>query len=241
METLDARRLQQAVSALQTRVRILQTLFVLSLLTGAGYSAVRQDAAVADPPAPGEDRILRARGLIIEDDKGRPRILLGAPVPVVDGRRRRDPATALIFVGENGADRAIFGLPPNPQVKGRVIPRIAASAGMTLHDPDGNERGGFSWLDNGRVVLGLDFKDHEGIGLIVNDAEGYAAVLLNSESGGVERAGLYAGRDGTSVVKVDGSPNGGGLVLKSGSTGPAELLRVEPKTQKMTDVLKGLK
>jgi hypothetical protein len=60
--------------------------------------------------------LVRVRGLVVEDAAGRERILIGAPVPAVKGRKRRDDSVGFIVLGENGADRVTLTAPmPEPQ------------------------------------------------------------------------------------------------------------------------------
>ena len=92
------------------------------------------------------------RGLTVVDDAGRERILLGAPVPDSRDRKRKDGRTAvLVFLADDGADRLIVGDVPNPVLEGRQAARIGAACGVVLHDERGNERGGISYLGNGRA------------------------------------------------------------------------------------------
>ena len=131
---------------------------------------------VADKPA-----YLRVRGITVVDAQGRPRILLGAP-PETAGRNRKDAATAsLVVLGPQGQDRVILGEAPNPLIKGKVYPRVAASYGMTIHDSTGQERGGMSFLDNGRGVIALDRHNQDAVEMIVNDKTGFAGLTMNYE------------------------------------------------------------
>ncbi|MBK0014455.1 hypothetical protein [Stenotrophomonas sp. S41] len=72
-------------------------------------------------------RVIEARGLVIHDDKGQARVILGAPVP--------DPLSK--------------GKPQGP--------RATALSGMILLGPDGSERGGYGTSDRGgEALLTLD-------------------------------------------------------------------------------------
>ena len=121
------------------------------------------------------DGVLRARGLIIEDEAGRERILIGAPVPEAANRVRTDEArvqevwasrypdadgymgyyqgyshetNGLLILSEDGFDRLVLGDPvPDPNI-GR---RIAPSTGMVINDLEGFERMGYGF----KVVNGL--------------------------------------------------------------------------------------
>ncbi len=108
--------------------------------------------------------VLRVRGLVVEDDQGRERVLLGAPVPSVGGRKRKDAMTGLLVVGENGADRVALGaLTPSVQTRDVTRDRIGAATGLAINDENGNERGGFAVESNDdRIVLGMDYSSGAG-------------------------------------------------------------------------------
>ncbi len=123
--------------------------------------------------------VVRAKGLVIVDDAGRERILLGAPTPVSATRTRRGAATSsLVFLGPDGADRVIVGESPQPQVQGHAVKRIAPAWGVVIHDPRGSERGGIAFLDSGRAVMALDYPTHDAIGMVVDDKTNSARLLL---------------------------------------------------------------
>ena len=110
------------------------------------------------------DGILRARGLIIEDDAGRERILIGAPIPEAANRVRTDESrvrevwlprfseeymdwyqdynhstNGILILSEDGFDRIALGDPkPDPNIGKRIGP----STGMVINDAEGFERMG---------------------------------------------------------------------------------------------------
>ncbi len=131
------------------------------------------------------DGVLRARGLIIEDDAGRERILIGAPIPEAANRVRTDEArvrevwgsrfsdeymgwyqdynhstNGILILSEDGFDRIALGDPkPDPNIGKRIGP----STGMVINDAEGFERMGYGLLDidgTYRVTLGLDSDRH---------------------------------------------------------------------------------
>jgi hypothetical protein len=146
--------------------------------------------------------VLRARGIVIVDDAGRERILIGAPIPFARNRLRTDtlrvakewapifPDSAkymgyyrnyrhtmhgMLVLDERGFDRVAVGdSTPDPHV-GR---RIAPATGIEINDERGFERTGYGLLRVGgtyRVVLGLDSRSGtEGavLGLIDGDKVG---------------------------------------------------------------------
>jgi len=231
-ELLELRAL---VHALRRRVAVLHGVL---LAFGTGAILVAAWPAAQAEGGRDETKVLRLRGLIIEDDKGRERVLLGAPVPQVAGRTRKDATTALIFLGENGADRVALGFMPDPQVKGKVLRRLAASAGLQINDAAGNERAGFGNMDNGRTNLGLDWPGREAIMLSVDDKEGMAIMQMWGEKEGTaERAGFALTRDGTTLMKVANVNGFERFVLQTQGVEEAKFLIGDPKKREFGDVL----
>jgi hypothetical protein len=232
--------LQKRYGHIERRLRILQTGVVL----GLGLLLVFVWTALHARPASADDsgQVLRLRGLIIEDAQGRPRILIGAPVPKVAGRKRQDDTNGLILVGENGADRVALGVPtPSPQVKGQVVKRISPGAGLVIDDPNGNERGGMGVLDSGRGVLCLDYPDpiaREAVCLAVVPEAGFAGVAVNAPSGdNGERAEMAVLKDGTSILKLADTNGEERTMLVVHDESPAQFLILDPKANTKLDVL----
>jgi hypothetical protein len=184
----------------------------------------------------GSERVLRARGLVIEDSAGRERILIGAPIPAAKNRVRTDLSRAMTIWGrrfpkeyiewyqhyrhdmngvlildEKGFDKAALGDPvPDPNI-GR---RIGPSTGVIVNDDEGFERTGYGLLkveNRYRAVLGLDSAEgREGVTLALSD-DGPLCLAVEQ----ADRA-IYLG------MSPPGSPITGmpdvfhGLVLRSG-------------------------
>ncbi len=143
------------------------------------------------------ERVLRTRGIIIEDESGRERILIGAPLPPAANRVRtndervrkiwgprypnleqymgfykdyRHSTNGIVILDENGFDRVAVGDPvPDPNIGKRLGP----STGLVINDEQGFDRSGYGLLNvNGqkRVVLGLDSaRGQEGLTLSLFD------------------------------------------------------------------------
>jgi hypothetical protein len=139
--------------------------------------------------------VLRVRGLIIEDDQGRERILMGAPIPQAKNRVRTDfdrvkrawagrspskymewyktyqnQMNGILLLNEDGFDRVALGDPvPDPNVGIRIAP----SSGLVINDEEGFERSGYGLLNvknQHRVVLGMDSsKGKEGLTMFLID------------------------------------------------------------------------
>ena len=122
------------------------------------------------------DGVLRARGLIIEDDAGRERILIGAPIPEAANRVRTDTARLREAWGPrfaefrdgymeeymsyyqdfNHSTNGILILSEDgfdrialgdPKPDPSVGMRIGPSTGMVINDAEGFERMGYGLLD----------------------------------------------------------------------------------------------
>ncbi len=188
--------LEQRISILEKKVRRFRRicLFQIALLTVVGiFATTRSIEARAD------SSILRTQGLIIEDAQGRARVILGSPFPVLKERKRHDePTEAMVFLDEQGHDRLILGEAPDPNLNGKIAKRIAPSFGIVIHDTKGNERGGFVYLANGRVSLGLDRPEQDGWGAMIDDKTGFAGTVTfyAPDIAGRNVTGLYMGTKG---------------------------------------------
>jgi len=147
---------------------------VVVLLSGLVFTAFRSGQ---------QEDVLRVRGLVVTDEVGRDRILIGAPVPASESRVRTDSDKAraawagrfpnpdqymkyyrdyshatngIVVLSEDGFDRLVVGDPvPDPNIGKRIGP----STGLVINDAEGFERSGYGLLDvegEKRVVLGLD-------------------------------------------------------------------------------------
>lgn len=155
---------------LRREVKQLRAVVVAMLLAGAAVLAI---GASSGPS------VLRAKGLVIIDDQGRERILLGSPTPASAMRNRKGADTSsIVFLGEDGADRVIVGQSPQPLIQGHAGVRIAQAWGLVIHDPHGNERGGIAYLGSGRAAVMLDYPSHDAIGMVVDDKSSSARLLL---------------------------------------------------------------
>lgn len=123
------------------------------------------------------DEIIRTRGIIVVDENGNDRILLGAPVPNSAHRIRssvekaktawgkrfpsfdwyknlNNSSNGMIILDEHGYDKITIGDPvPDPNIGKRIAP----SVGIAINDTEGFERSGWGFApENNRVVFGLD-------------------------------------------------------------------------------------
>jgi len=188
--------------------------------------------------APSTRDVIRTRGIVIVDDHGRERILIGAPIPAASNRLRTNMARAertwasrfpdpkqymrwyagyrhsmhgMLVLDEQGQDRVAIGdSTPDPNI-GK---RIGASTGIVVNDAQGFERTGYGMLTvagKDRVVLGLDGKDgNEAVVLSVHD-DGPTGLTVS----GAGRQSIFLGQSPTAVAQ-GGRDSSAGLVLRRG-------------------------
>lgn len=223
---------------LKRRVRQLQLMcsacLLLLLVVGVcGFATVHANGADK------HDSVLRVKGLVIEDDQGRPRILLGAPTPDVPGRKRTEPVDGFVLLGPNGADRFVVSYPGyEPQVMGKVGKRMydAPSAGLMINDVDGNERIGLGTSDDGtRSVLGMDYSDRDAVGLLVSPS--YSGLAMFARSGPRnDQITMGITKDGTATAKLADSDGEEGIIADVKKGAPFKLQVRNPKTSELEDV-----
>ncbi len=108
----------------------------------------------------------------------------------------------LVVLDDSGHTRAVIGQDP------ANVQRIARAAGLLLYDDKGNERGGFSTLGDGSVVIGLDapvrveaaMRDRIGLKVFPNGAA--YVMLIDNQTGTVARLISEVGPDGARGVQV---------------------------------------
>ena len=113
----------------------------------------------------GGDDIIRTKGIIVTDQNGKDRILIGAPVPSSENRIRsnfdkaknawgkrfpsfdwyktlNNATNGMIILDEHGYDKIAIGDPvPDPNIGKRVAP----SVGLAINDNEGFERSGWGY------------------------------------------------------------------------------------------------
>jgi hypothetical protein len=197
METTETR--VKRLERLERFVRITKALALLTFVALVGMFIVEKYVFASTS----NEQILHVRGIVIEDSNGVPRLLLGAPVSN-QGRKRQDAVTGLVLLSENGTDRLTIGTADYDQVNGTLQHRVASGIGVLLNDSNGNERGGFGFLDNGRVTLGLDrAHGEEGAFLTVDDKDGFAGVVVKDPGSCVVTSLGNSRQDGTRLLLRD--------------------------------------
>ena len=196
------------------------------------------------------DEIIYAKGIVIVDDQGRDRILIGAPIPNSNDRIRDDLKKAqgvwgtslelnkewdwfeemnhdcfgILVLDENGHDRLAFGSPtPDPNIGLRIGP----ATGVQINDEYGFERSGYAYMplgeDRNRVVLGLDNP---------NSSEGTTLSILEDGTAGLSvfnsktRSSLFLGNSEANSYMTPGKSKYFGLAVKD-STGRVNVANKE--------------
>src|SRR5687768_16365322 len=93
------------IDQLERGLRLLAAVLALMVVMVA-VSAVTLPSVTAQ----GQPQILRARGLIIVDEQGRERIVIGSPVPDPKEGTRMNPSTGMVINDINGYERFKLGL-----------------------------------------------------------------------------------------------------------------------------------
>ena len=195
-------RLQREVKALKLYIGIL-TVILFSFLF------------LAFTTMSDKNEIIRVKGIIVEDESGKDRILIGAPIPESKSRVRSDfeqakaawgnrfpdfewykklsnSTNGIVLLDNHGYDKIVIGDPvPDPNIGTRVAP----SVGIAINNNEGFERTGWGFTpDNNRVVFGLDND---------NGTEGLLLSILEDGSVGVS---IHA--DKNSIYLGDAPKNG---------------------------------
>jgi hypothetical protein len=90
------------------------------------------------------------------------------------------------------------------QINGALQHRVANGIGVLLNDGKGNERGGFGFLDSGRVTLGLDrAHGEEGAFLPVDDEDDFAGLRIKDLRTCITASLGNGKKDGTRLLVRD--------------------------------------
>lgn len=156
--------------------------------------------------------IIRVKGIIVEDEKGRDRILIGSPIPFSDDRVRTDTALVkkywasklfpknpskfmefyknyyhatdgIVIMNENGFDRVLLG---DKLADANTGKRNFEAAGISWNDRNGFELGGAgvntTKEGKARGVIGLDDSDGEALHIVTLE-DGTKAIIIGGENG----------------------------------------------------------
>ena len=171
--------------------------------------------------AKADDGVLRVKGLVINDEQGRPRILMGAPAPKTTERKRSDELVGIVYLDENGVDRLTFGKEPDPMTAEGIKPRYTGGTGILIYDKEGVERGGYGVLDDERAVLTLDHPETgDAVGLS-SDNNFSAIGLFHRSKPGIYREAITLGvipKNNESFLKIKDTDNKQRLRIQTNGT-----------------------
>jgi hypothetical protein len=189
---------EERIRSLEERVKAFYLVFVvmsIAMIAMVFATISRTRGELADTT----DKVIRARGVIIVDDRGRERILLGAPIPQAANRVRTNPdrvkqawasgfppeylewyksyrhsMDGMLVLDEEGFDRVAVG---DQLLDANVGRRVSSNmTGILVNEERGVERGGYGVLkvnDKNRVILTMDARDGtEGLALSLHDDAG---------------------------------------------------------------------
>lgn len=206
-----ANRLERA----ERRVRLLSGTVLLLVAVAVLGSVGAQEGDPVD--------VITARGLVVVDDAGRARVVIGAPGTSAAADPRLAETTGLVVLDTTSRPAVAVGIdPPLILDDGTIGKRIGSSSGLTFYDPrDGKERGGIGAFEDGRANVCLDYgtASKEAVCMTVAPEDRYAAVLLNGtpREEAFDRVGMFVGADGVGVLKAfAGVDSHDGVLIKAG-------------------------
>lgn len=200
MEKEILTRLNEVEKSYKNLKMIFKVLVILFIVSLSGFTTINKFD------------IIRTKGIIIEDENGKDRILIGAPLPFSKERVRTDTSlvrkywaskifpknpdkfmefyksyrhstNGIVIMNEDGFDRVLIGDKLADANTGR---RNFEAAGITWNDKLGFEMGGagVNTTKDGksRGVIGLDDSDGEALHLVSLE-DGTKALIIGGENG----------------------------------------------------------
>lgn len=193
------------MNEIENRFKRLQTIFIafvlitISSIVTFGFSKTERF------------NIIRAKGIVIEDQNGKDRILIGSPIPFSKDRVRTDTARVrkywgktyedmenqymdwyksykhdaegIVIMNEQGFDRVLVG---DKLADPNIGQRMFEPAGILWNDKQGWELGGagVNTTKDGksRSIIGVDSKDGEAVHLVALE-DGTKGLVVNGENG----------------------------------------------------------
>lgn len=230
MKTVEDR-----LRTIETKLWRTQFAFITLLVLVVGAAIINRSASAKSSV----DDVLHLRGLVIEDQAGHPRLVLGAPTPSLATRKRREGVNGIVLLGPDGADRIVISYPGlEPQIMGRVQTRSIAvpSAGFLINDAEGNERAGMGVSDDGnRISLGMDYADRDAIGLVVSpNFTGLATFARSGERNDQITMGVQ--KDGTATFKLADSNGDEGVIAEVSKPTSLKIRTRNPRTHELEDI-----
>lgn len=186
----DVAVLRERIETLERQVQRGRRLAIAGLLAiGAVWFATTTGEAQ-------DNRVLRVRTLIVQDDGGRDRVVLGAPVPDIKGGGRASPSVGMVINDADGLERFAVGLQQN----GRMVMGFDAPPGTG--DPRNRERINIvADASGGAYIRFLNRKTFVPGRLVLDDADQFYLEFLDFPDGkAVSRRVSFKGEEKTGPV-----------------------------------------
>lgn len=166
--------------------------------------------------------IIHANGIVIEDEAGEPRILIGNPIPDKTSRLRKDTLNGIVLLDDKGVDRVHLGEHGKLYLGGQLEERLNDGYSLFFNDSLGEERSGYGFSDDDNSVgLGMDYGGADGgEAIYLYAAPGIAFMTMNADlppnSGIRDRIVLWHESDNDlSLMKLSDSSGDGKVMLRT--------------------------
>lgn len=165
--------------------------------------------------------IIYTKGIVIEDENGKPRISMGFPIENKN-RLRKDTLNGLVFMDEKGMDRIHLGQHGKLFFGGKYHERLNDGWSLFFNDNKGEERSGYGFSDDDNSIgLGMDYGGkYGGEAIYLYAAPNIAFMTINAdlqEDKGIrDRIVLWHETDkDLSLAKISDSKKDGRIILKA--------------------------
>ncbi|NVK83348.1 MAG: hypothetical protein HWE21_03450 [Cytophagia bacterium] len=201
------------------RKQKLQTIIIVALILAIALLYM-------NPPHHSTDNdIIHAKGIVIHDEEGKPRIAMGFPISN-ENRFRNDTLNGMVFMDEKGVDRIHLGQHGKLYLGGEYYERSNDGWSLFFNDGKGEERSGYGFSDDDNSVgLGMDYGgEFGGEAIYLYAAPGLAFMTLNAdlqEQKGIrDRIVFWHETDkDLSIAKISDSKKDGRIFLKAENGG----------------------
>lgn len=170
--------------------------------------------------------VIHAKGLVIEDQAGKPRIVISGDLSKIPGRKREDALSGIAYLDELGVDRLTFGKEPDPMTAEGIKPRRVAGAGLLIHDKDGVERGGYGVLDDETALMTLDWPKTGEAAVVSSSSDFSGMALFHRSSIGQYREAITLGafrKNDASFIRITDASSRERLVIQTSGDGQPEI------------------
>jgi hypothetical protein len=165
--------------------------------------------------------IIYTKGIVIEDESGKPRIAMGFPIENKN-RLRKDTLNGLVFMDQNGMDRIHLGQHGKLYLAGKYQERLNDGWSLFFNDSKGEERSGYGFSDDDNSVgLGMDYGgEFGGEAIYLYAAPKIAFMTINAdlqENIGIrDRIVLWHETDkDLSIAKISDSKKDGRIIFRA--------------------------